>query len=215
MAHFWLFLWLVLQHFVLILSGCVLTAILGLIEKLVLRRQVSVKVYAVILVGFIFVACFLAWHEGFLAEQKAQAESNRISLMNSDLKARIDAKQDLIDKLLARQKQVELSPGETVKRERIREQLGNFLIEGENLKLRCTHSDMGAAPTREEAISWAKGVNDYLRKNLDKSYSARFLTNRDRMLPVAPVGLKPEIEGIWFGINSQTSALSDFIKELK
>jgi len=140
--------------------------------------------------------------------------SNNLIKLNGELRA---SNEQL--KSAAQNKNVSVKPegnaNERARRKIVREKLGAFLTDGEKLKLRCTHSDMGLAPTKEEAISWAKSVNDYLLKELDKSYSARFLTNRDRMLPVAPVGLKPETEGIWFGINSQTSALSDFIVELK
>jgi len=40
---FWIFSWLVLSHFSTLVTGCVVTFMIGLIEKYILKRPISFK----------------------------------------------------------------------------------------------------------------------------------------------------------------------------
>lgn len=60
---FWLFVYLVGNHVVTLLAGCVVTVMLGLIEKYVLKRQLSLKWEIAILAVFVFFACFQTWRD--------------------------------------------------------------------------------------------------------------------------------------------------------
>jgi hypothetical protein len=60
---FWVFVYLVGTHTVTLLAGCVVTVMLGIIEKYILKRSISIKWEIVILVAFIFFACFQTWRD--------------------------------------------------------------------------------------------------------------------------------------------------------
>lgn len=63
--HFWLFLYAVWDHAVTLAAGCVVTVMLGIIEKRILKRPVSAKVEVGILLAFVFFACFQAWRDQY------------------------------------------------------------------------------------------------------------------------------------------------------
>jgi hypothetical protein len=63
--HFWLFLQAVWVHAITLAAGCVVTVVLGIIEKRVLRRPISLRVEIGILLAFVFFACFQAWRDQY------------------------------------------------------------------------------------------------------------------------------------------------------
>ena len=63
MADFGTFIFSVVDHWFELLSGCALMVLIALFEKYVLKRELSVRLYTVILACLVFWACFLAWKE--------------------------------------------------------------------------------------------------------------------------------------------------------
>ncbi len=68
--HFWLFLQAVWGHAVTLAAGCIVTVVLGIIEKRVLKRPISLRVEIGILLAFVFFACFQAWQDEYERAQK-------------------------------------------------------------------------------------------------------------------------------------------------
>jgi hypothetical protein len=50
-------------HAITLAAGCVVTVMLGIIEKHILKRPVSAKIETAILLVFVFFACFQAWRD--------------------------------------------------------------------------------------------------------------------------------------------------------
>jgi hypothetical protein len=68
---FHLFILSVGDHMFTLAAGCVLTVVIGIIEKYALKRPVSWKVDIVVLLLFVFFACFEAWRDQYRLAQKA------------------------------------------------------------------------------------------------------------------------------------------------
>jgi hypothetical protein len=64
-AHIWLFTILVLSHIVTLAAGCVVTVLIGIIEKHVFKRPVSLKVEIGVFLLFLFFACFQTWRDEY------------------------------------------------------------------------------------------------------------------------------------------------------
>jgi hypothetical protein len=66
-------------HAITLAAGCVVTVMLGLFERHILKRPVSARTEIAILLAFVFFACFQAWRDEHREAIKKQIE---------DLKAR-------------------------------------------------------------------------------------------------------------------------------
>jgi hypothetical protein len=63
--HFLLFIWAVLNQVVTLAAGCAITVLIGIIEKRVLKRPISLKLEIGILLAFVFFACFQTWRDQY------------------------------------------------------------------------------------------------------------------------------------------------------
>ena len=106
---------------------------------------------------------------------------------------------------------LEASDAEKTRRRGIRERLAELLDEGERLKRRCiTQTDL--PPPREEAEEWATRVNEFLLRNLDRSYASRFANSP--LVIVNQMGIPREHNRLWKFLQSKTEALTALIGEL-
>lgn len=64
-VHFWVFFLALWAHVITLVSGCVVTFMIGLLEKHVLKRPISVKFEIAVLLSFLFFACFQAWRDQY------------------------------------------------------------------------------------------------------------------------------------------------------
>jgi hypothetical protein len=111
---------------------------------------------------------------------------------------------------------------ERKKRQRVREQLGKFLKEGEELKNTSLTGHSTTKDYRDEFNLWVGRVSGYLTKNLDSSYADRFNNPPNHSLPNTAIvygttryGVRPpDFAILWRDIDDRTSTLTDFIKEL-
>lgn len=72
-SHFWLFLQAVAVHTVTLAAGCVVTVLIGLLEKHVFKRTLTWKGDLAILLCFVFFACFQAWRDEYEKAAKVTA----------------------------------------------------------------------------------------------------------------------------------------------
>ena len=63
--HFWLFLGAVWVHAITLAAGCVVTVVINLLEKYVIKKTLGWKVDLAILLAFVFFACFQAWRDQY------------------------------------------------------------------------------------------------------------------------------------------------------
>ena len=63
--HFGLFLGAVWEHSLTLATGCVITVLVTYIEKHWRKKSFPLKVDVAILLGFVFFACFQAWHDEY------------------------------------------------------------------------------------------------------------------------------------------------------
>jgi hypothetical protein len=68
-------------HLITLVAGCVVTYVIGLIEKHVLKRPVSLRTEVGILAVFVFAACFQAWQD-----QHTSAKGRADDLHTAELK---------------------------------------------------------------------------------------------------------------------------------
>lgn len=64
-------------HISTLISGCVVTFVIGFIEKRILRRSISLKTEIGILIAFLFFACFQTWRDQFDARRNAEQQVNQ------------------------------------------------------------------------------------------------------------------------------------------
>jgi hypothetical protein len=64
----------VLTHVVTLLAGCVITVVIGIVEKRILKCPISLKTEGGILLFFVFFACFQTWRYEY---QRANNETQR------------------------------------------------------------------------------------------------------------------------------------------
>jgi hypothetical protein len=72
-THFWLFVQAVWVHAVTLAAGCIVTVVINLIEKYVIKRTLGWKGDLTVLLIFLFFACFQAWRDEY--EKAAKASS--------------------------------------------------------------------------------------------------------------------------------------------
>lgn len=88
------------------------------------------------------------------------------------------------------------------------------MLEGESLKRKCLTQVDKPAPL-DEVNDWATRVNNFLIKNLDSSFSARFLSP-PTPLPISHgSGVPPTHDGLWGAIDTRVSVLRGFIQDLR
>ena len=63
--QFGLFLLACTNHLFTLLAGCVVTVVIAILEKRILKRAISLKLEVGILSCFVFFACFQAWHDQY------------------------------------------------------------------------------------------------------------------------------------------------------
>jgi hypothetical protein len=75
----------IFDHLFTLLAGCTVTVLIGIFEKRVLKRAISLKVEIAILLCFVFFACFQAWHDQYLIAQQVP----HLLAVNTDQQAEI------------------------------------------------------------------------------------------------------------------------------
>jgi hypothetical protein len=63
--YFIIFLFGIYDHLFTLLAGCVVTVVIGIIEKRILKRPLSLKLEVGVLLAFVFFASFQAWREQY------------------------------------------------------------------------------------------------------------------------------------------------------
>src|ERR1035437_4318319 len=64
-SHFWLFLGAVGVHTVTLAAGCIVTVVVNLLEKYVVKKSLPWQADIGILLAFVFFACFQAWRDQY------------------------------------------------------------------------------------------------------------------------------------------------------
>ncbi len=62
---FFTFLWAVAAHVNTLVAGCVVTFMIGILEKYVWKKPISLKGEVAVLIAFVFFACFQAWRDQY------------------------------------------------------------------------------------------------------------------------------------------------------
>ena len=131
---------------------------------------------------------------------------------NQEVKAALQGQQHEIDSL--KQQLANNRAEEAEKRKRrlaIRNQLGVFLDEGKRLQERIEYSNLSALHEKSE---WERRVEEYLAKELDSSYVARF-RNPVRVPVTYPEAMSMKMAVPWTDVNERIGMLSTFISELR
>jgi hypothetical protein len=81
-AHFPWFLLSVANHIFTLAAGCAVTVLIGLFEKYILKRPISVKIEVIVLLAFLFFACFQAWRDEYDRATTEQTELHRLKAPN-------------------------------------------------------------------------------------------------------------------------------------
>jgi hypothetical protein len=96
------------------------------------------------------------------------------------------------------------------KKPEVRESLGLFVLEGQELMNRC--ADERQRPPYEEFVKWAQKIEEFLRDHLDDSHIARFRTGAG--LPLTANSMASvEHRSLWASLNVRLARLQEFIKE--
>jgi hypothetical protein len=131
---------------------------------------------------------------------------------NQDLKATLQGQQSEIDSL--KQQLSNNRAEEAEKRKRrlaIRNQLGVFLDEGREILRGIEHSNSAAV---QERTAWERRVEEYLAKELDSSYVARF-RNPVRVPVTYPQAMSMTMAVYWTDVMERVGVLNTFISELR
>jgi hypothetical protein len=99
---------------------------------------------------------------------------------------------------------------ETANRVAIREGIGKFIEEGNNLKDKCEDATV-PLPT-DAVVDWDNRVAAFLNTNLGASYVTRFRDQTGAMPPV--VGGPVERRGLWLGTYVRVYRLEQFSQQL-
>jgi hypothetical protein len=100
---------------------------------------------------------------------------------------------------------------ETARRLAIRDGLGSFVAEGNDLMGQCR--DATKQVPLGQTYEWANRVEAFLSAQLDQSYVNRF-RNSTGVLPVSPAGLGGEHLNVWNYIYSRVFRLEQFSQQL-
>jgi hypothetical protein len=94
----------------------------------------------------------------------------------------------------------------------IRDRLGEFLVQGQNLRQRCMNES--EPPPKGEVDAWAEETENFLISEYGTSYVARF---RDHAgLPMVATSLTSGAHvNLWSGLHTRTARLQQFIAEQK
>jgi hypothetical protein len=96
------------------------------------------------------------------------------------------------------------------KRPEVRETLGLFILEGQELINRC--ADERQRPPYEEFVKWAQKTEEFLRDHLDDMHTARFRSVEG--LPVTATSIVSiEHRSLWTNLHARLARLQEFIKE--
>lgn len=131
---------------------------------------------------------------------------------NQELKATLQGQQHEIDSL--KQQLASNRAEDAEKRKRrlaIRNQLGRFLDQGQRILYDVEYNNPTAI---HEKAAWEKHVEEYLAKELDDSYAARF-RNPVRVLATYPQGMNSRMTPAWTDITERIGVLNTFISELR
>ncbi len=100
---------------------------------------------------------------------------------------------------------------EAAQRNRIRDQLGDFIVEGNNLMNACADKDN--PPPVEAGNIWLSRVDEFLKSRLGKSYVARF--HDPAGIPaLSLIGGDAMHSAVWFNIYRRVSRLEQFSQEI-
>lgn len=98
------------------------------------------------------------------------------------------------------------------RRRAVREALGEFMEEGNQLRAQCTHEN--EPPPNEKTDDWAARAEACLREHLGDSYVFRFRSSAG--LPIAGTSISSQLHReLWSGIHIRVARLDQFIAELK
>ena len=100
---------------------------------------------------------------------------------------------------------------ERQRRLEVRKQLATFIDEGERIQKDLEFNNSTALQIR---VHWQQRVVDYLTKNLDESYAARF-RNSSHQVAGYPMGMNPNMLRPWGEVTARMAMLNDFISELR
>ncbi|SRR5260370_3842932 len=130
---------------------------------------------------------------------------------NQELKAALQVQQHEIDSL--KQQLTNNRAEEAEKRKRrlaIRSQLGVFLEQGKSILHDIEYSNQAAV---QERTAWQRRVEEYLTKELDSSYVARF-RNPVRIPVTYPQAMSMSMAVPWTDVMERIGVLNTFISEL-
>jgi NAD-specific glutamate dehydrogenase len=131
---------------------------------------------------------------------------------NQEIKTSLHLQQQEIDSLKQElEKNRAQEEEKRKKRLAIRNQLGVFLDEGKRIQGDIEYSDVAAI---QEKTAWERRVEDYLAKELDSSYAARF-RNPVRVPVTYPEAMSMKVAVPWTDVTERIGMLSTFISELR
>jgi hypothetical protein len=131
---------------------------------------------------------------------------------SQEIKTALQGQQHEIDSL--KQQLANNRAEEAEKRKRrlaIRNQLGVFLDEGRSIQHDIEYSNLSALHAKS---AWEKRVEEYLAKELDSSYVARF-RSPVRVPVTYPTGMDMKMAVPWTDVMERIGVLNTFISELR
>jgi hypothetical protein len=140
------------------------------------------------------------------------------TVVAAESEQRISFLENQIKNLQSQQVQVAEQQVEATKekqrRQVIRDQLAVFLEEGRKIQ---TIIPSRSSQSIDDKEHWERRVQDYLSKNLDKSYVSRFQnpSHQGTLYPPGMGALGVKTAGLWVDIGAKMAMLNDFISELR
>lgn len=175
------------SHWVALMSGGIVTVMMGVSER-VIGRNVPLNAYLIVILLFVILACYLAWRDERNASLTKQAESEKVI---AELHGQLDER--------ARQKE-------------IREALGRFLGQGKKLQKMCS-AEVDPPPS-SEVQDWANEVGQWLWDNLGQGYTHRF-DSAGQFASMEFLGFKSEVhKRLYTAVRIRVANLEQFIGEL-
>jgi hypothetical protein len=96
-SNFLLFIRSVIWLHLTLLAGCVMTVAVGLFEKYVIRKALSLPVYSAMVGALLFFACFQAWQEEYTSRIGRESDLNLRNSALSTTRAEMAGKNKLLD----------------------------------------------------------------------------------------------------------------------